>query len=224
MPVPPGNQIIEMKIEESTYEIIARFLNGQSSESETQMVRERLNTDAVFAEEVEWYRQFSEDMKDQRAFDILSQIEDIHQQKKAALQRKFRWAATAAFFAVVLIVYLVKSVKKVDSAVEPVEIIENSVSGFYADLLPDWQNYVVYTEGLQSLGETSEELLAEALQLMQAGNHKEARRFLTQYLETLPAGEEDFERRLELGKIWLLEERNTNQAKEQFQYILDQGA
>lgn len=224
MPVPPGNQIIAMKIEESTYELIARFLNGQSSESEMQMVQERLSTDTVFAEEVEWYRQFSEDMKDQRAFNVLSQIEEIHQQKKAALQRKFRWTATAAVLALVLIAYLVISGKGVDSAAEPGQVIEDSVSGFYADMLPDWQDYVVYAEGLQSLGESSEELLAKALELMQAGNHKAARPFLTQYLEALPAGEEDFERRLELGKIWLLEERNTNKAKEQFQYILDQEA
>ena len=222
MPVPPGNQIIEMRIEESTYELIARFLNGQSSDSETQMVQERLRTDAVFAEEVEWYRQFSEDMKDQRAINVLSQIEEIHQQKKTALQRKFRWTATAAIFAVVLIIYLVKSASGVDAAAEPGETIENSVSGFYADLLPDWQNYVVYAEGQQSLGETSEELLAKAVELMQEGNHKKARPLLTQYLETLPAGEEDFERRLELGKIWLLEEQNTDKASEQFQYILDQ--
>lgn len=215
---------MEMKIEESTYELIARFLNGQSSESETQTVQDRLNTDPAFAEEVEWYRQFSEDMKDQRAFNVLSQIEQIHQQKQAARQSKIKWTALAAGLVLLLIVYLVRSHNGVDSAVEPVDINQNSVSGFYAEMLPDWQNYVVYEEGLQSLGKPSEELLAKALELMQAEKYNEARPFLTEYLETLPAGEEDFARRLELGKIWLLEERNTDQAKEQFQYIIDQEA
>ncbi len=82
-----------------------------------------------------------------------------------------------------------------------------------------WDQYVVYKNGIQILGDDS--ALGEARALMDAGKRKEALPLLEKYLNSLTPEEEDFDLRLEAGKIYLKEINDYGKAAGHFKKVAE---
>ncbi len=82
-----------------------------------------------------------------------------------------------------------------------------------------WDQYVSYKSGIQTLGDES--TLGEIKALMDEGKRKAALPLLEKYLGSLTEDEEDFDLRLEAGKIYLKEEKNYEKAAFHFKKVAE---
>ena len=221
MPVPKGNQSKVMNPEESTYELIERYLKQECSVQEVQSIEERMATDQAFAQEVEWFRQFQTDMKERTSFSILSEFEKMKIEDQKLVKRKRQ--GRVGFLALVLVA-LVFLAYKFWSKPEEITIIEQHAGEDFEERLPQWEQYLSYGKGLQSLGEEDDDQLMKALQLIEASQADQAIPLLAQYLEALADDDDDFEIRLLYGKLLLREDLKVEKAKAAFQSVLESNA
>lgn len=82
-----------------------------------------------------------------------------------------------------------------------------------------WNQYVNYDEGIQTLSNEAE--LGEIKALMDGGKRKEALPLLEKYLGSLSEEDEDFDLRLEAGKICLKETKNYEKAAFHFKKVAE---
>jgi tetratricopeptide (TPR) repeat protein len=87
-----------------------------------------------------------------------------------------------------------------------------------------WEQLIASNDGLQTLGDEDHSNLSKALRLMDDGKRKEALPFLEAYLSKLSAGEEDYEMRIEAGKIYLKDLKDFDKATFHFQKVLNSEA
>lgn len=222
MPVPTGNQSKAMNLEESTYELLERYLNKECSVDEVQSVQERIASDAVFAKEVEWFRQFRQDMKERTSFALLEELEKMKREDEDRVKRKkLRLVSILAF---TLFILLCLSIWLWPRKEATLPIAENPRSENFEEQLSEWEQYLEYKRGLQTLGEEDDSNLKQAQQYIEAEQPKEALPFLSAYLDALPEEDDDYEMRLEYGKILLREMFDTDQAKQVFSGIITSPA
>lgn len=211
-----------MKTEESTYELIERFLNEECSANEAKSIEERMATDQAFADEVDWFRQFRSDTKDRKSFALLAELERMKEEDATKRKRRVRVAVGILLLLLTmpLIWYTLQTFTTNKDLSPHVHIFS---SEDFERQVPSWEQYLDYETGLQSLGDGATDL-KEAQKRIEAGNPKAAIFFLEAYLNTLTAEDDDYEMRLEYGKILLKEQFDTEGAKANFRRILNSGA
>lgn len=201
--------------------MIERYLNKECAADESKSIEERMANDKAFADEVDWFKQFRSDMKERTSFGVLAEIEKMKREDQVRVKRKMQLLVGLLISAaIVLVMFLYPS-----SSVELVEpIVEKSPREEFRKRLPQWEEYLPYETGLQSLGEEDDAKLREAQQLIEAEQHLEALPLLAEYLENLSKDDDDYEMRLEYGKILLREQLDVEAAKAQFSEILQSPA
>ncbi|MBX2877953.1 MAG: hypothetical protein KTR30_37895 [Saprospiraceae bacterium] len=207
-----------MNQEESTYELIERYLKQESSVSESKYVEDRMATDAAFAAEVEWFRQFRKDMQERTSFALLTELENIKQEDAAKRKKSVSlWIGILMVLLVLPIVWYITRPSDNDHS----PLVEAPSSTNFDKQLPAWDQYLTYQTGLQNLGDEDDSNLKSAQQLMEAGQALQALPYLSKYLDLLPADDDDYEMRLEYGKILLRERFDAQQAKAVFKTIIE---
>lgn len=222
MPVPRENQSKVMNPEESTYALIERYLNRECSANEAKSIEARIVNDQAFADEVDWFRQFRDDMKESTSFGILAEIEKMKREDRTRRQRKKKWLVSLIVLAAVGIVVLVAVFFPPTQEVKP--LAEESSNTAFEERLQHWKQYLPDQKGLQSLGEGEDTNLKTALQLIEGDQAAKALPHLANYLNNLSEDDDDFEMRLVYGKILLRENFDTEKAMAAFQSVLNSSA
>lgn len=234
--------------DESTYELIQNFLREKLPAEEAEKMQRRIDNDREFAREVEWMKEFHLLMTNRNGVQLLDTFKEIHRKEQKKTQR-IRWTIgiVAAFLLVILVFLLIRffsepqQIPEISPQKEPASIETETPVQPDKDTLPapsvtptkpppepivetpppsvPWEQYVTFREGLQTLGEEEDAVFDQAILLLDAGKRVEALPLLEKYLSSLPENEEDFEIRLEAGKIYLEGAKDYAKAAAHFQAV-----
>lgn len=237
-------------LNENEYALIDDFLAGRLSAAEAVTVEQRIASDAGFAEEVKWMKQLGALKHQKKAFEVLDMFDAVRRERRRRRRLLLVLLLVLAFIALMLMLIvaadrreqkplnqeipthtdtpgLLLEKPQMDPPPIPEERPESKKapapesSPIAENKVPDFNvgDFVTYKPGLQTLGDES--AAAEARLLLDQGERLKALPVLEQYLAGLSAEEEDFDLRLETGKIYLKELKEYQKAAFHFRKVAE---
>jgi len=223
---------------DDTYILIEDYLNNTLSFEETAKVEQRIKEDTPFREEVEWMRDFIETMKDKKKAEVLEAFNKVHTQatiQKETKTKRLKQLLSILFLLILALLglYYFGLIGSSRSNVNPTPkppIAEKETppispeKNLQATLPSTWQDFIVFDRGMQLLGDAGDKALEQGLILYDDNKMEEALPYLETYLASLTPDDDDYEIRIEAGKLHLIYSQNFTRSKELFNLVIESDA